>query len=100
MPIYSKYMTFGGWVLSPLLNDVSERIILSMTSFGRGHIFNVNEVSDVTFMFWCNCTNMTSVQIKKYMTLKNDLVFAKTRLRLRKTGQNCVWRALMWATNN
>ena len=32
-------------VLGPFLNDIHERNILSMTSVGRGHIFN--KVSDV-----------------------------------------------------
>ena len=44
--IYSRNMAFGRWVLGPFL---SERNILSLTSVGRGHIFN--EVSDVTFVF-------------------------------------------------
>ena len=36
-------MAFGRRVLGPLLNDMSERNILSMT-YGRGHIFNVVSV--------------------------------------------------------
>ena len=46
---YSRDIAFGRWVLGPLLRDKSERNILSMASFGRGHIFN--QVSDVTFVF-------------------------------------------------
>ena len=42
-------MAFGRRVLGPFLNGMSERNILSMTSVGRGHIFN--QVNDVTFVF-------------------------------------------------
>ena len=40
------------------------------------------------------------MQVKEYMALKNDLVFAKTRLRVSKTGQKTVRRALMRAVIN
>ena len=81
--LHSRDMAFGRWVLGPFPNDMSERNILGMTSVGHGHLFK-NLIRSVMSLscFWCNCRKMTPVQTKKYTTLKHDLVFAKTRLRL------------------
>ena len=45
----TRDMTFSRWVLGPFLSHMRERNMLSMTSFGRGHILNA--VGDATFMF-------------------------------------------------
>ena len=61
-----------------------------MSSVGCGHIFNL--VSDATFMFLVQLfeNDISANQKVQDTEVKNDLLFAKTRLCVSKTSQQFV----------